>query len=739
MTGFFYDLLYTLPIASILAYTYYIFFGKAEEKIFFYIVTFAAAILSIVVKHVKGKWKIVVGVFFVVAVAGVFMFRPEETRAVFFAEHIWILIAVGVGLAAVLSGLFTARFLYVKYVCSLGFVAYMVVSLVKKYDVTSFEVSAVALICLLTLSETVEKYWKKREETNARLHLVYVSPFIVAAVVALAVIPTSDKPFEWKEAKTVYSWIKEGYIIVTQNVLKGNVEGYIDVYSTFSEDGELHPDITTKDKRVMELETSIYSPRNVYLTGLVYDTFNGRGWVSTIESNENDKLIDAIETMYSVEQFDSEHSGDYYKVIQARNTYTYFKTKYLFVPLKTISIECVDEKYTYKNVNDRLIFDKFQGYGTKYLVSYVTLNTKNDCFAGYVNAPHEYSRESYDTFIARSYYKQFADVTYDDLLNHRDFIYDTYLPDTQISDRATAYYDEVTAEAETDYDKLTALAKELSTYTYTKHPGAFPEYIDSEEEFLDYFLFESKKGFCTYFATAFIIMARAQGIPARYAEGYSATVKSSALNDIKSYHAHAWPEAYIDGVGWIAFEPTGGGAASTYVDNGWQTSEEKDRIFAEAKENAKKKEENSDKPVVSEEIIEEEKEPFNFLFIIIPTAAALVLGALFVVLERLVSEKRLASMDLQTRIKILSKTNIKMLKYLGYKMEEGETLDELGKKVKEGMPEFENDFLILYEKALYSDASLTTNDLETVSESAQKLYSKLKFKHKIRMFLAYRA
>ena len=62
-------------------------------------------------------------------------------------------------------------------------------------------------------------------------------------------------------------------------------------------------------------------------------------------------------------------------------------------------------------------------------------------------------------------------------------------------------------------------------YTYNMFPGKVPE----NEDFVKYFLTESKEGYCTYFATAAVLMYRCAGIPARYVEGYVAaddTIKS---------------------------------------------------------------------------------------------------------------------------------------------------------------------------------------------------------------------
>lgn len=76
---------------------------------------------------------------------------------------------------------------------------------------------------------------------------------------------------------------------------------------------------------------------------------------------------------------------------------------------------------------------------------------------------------------------------------------------------------------------------------------------------LSRFLFETRRGYCEQFAGAFAVMARAVGLPARVAVGFT----PGELGDDGRYHvralnAHAWPEVFIAGVGWVAFEPTPG-------------------------------------------------------------------------------------------------------------------------------------------------------------------------------------
>ncbi|MEW2360238.1 DUF3488 and transglutaminase-like domain-containing protein, partial [Spirillospora sp. NPDC029432] len=76
------------------------------------------------------------------------------------------------------------------------------------------------------------------------------------------------------------------------------------------------------------------------------------------------------------------------------------------------------------------------------------------------------------------------------------------------------------------------------------------------------FLLHSKRGYCEQYAAAMALMARILGIPARVAMGYTpGTQVTPGEWVVRSRDAHAWPELYFPGTGWVRFEPTPAGAA----------------------------------------------------------------------------------------------------------------------------------------------------------------------------------
>jgi hypothetical protein len=74
----------------------------------------------------------------------------------------------------------------------------------------------------------------------------------------------------------------------------------------------------------------------------------------------------------------------------------------------------------------------------------------------------------------------------------------------------------------------------------------------------DYFLFELQRGYCDYYATAFAVLARLNGLPTRFALGYApgSWDPTAQAWTVTAADAHAWPEVYFPQVGWVRFEPT---------------------------------------------------------------------------------------------------------------------------------------------------------------------------------------
>jgi len=116
--------------------------------------------------------------------------------------------------------------------------------------------------------------------------------------------------------------------------------------------------------------------------------------------------------------------------------------------------------------------------------------------------------------------------------------------------------DQVTANLTNNYDRAAAIESYLrSNYSYTLTP---PVPKDGTTDPIGAFLFDSKQGYCEYFATAMGDMLRAEGIPTRLVNGYGPGTYDNKIKQyvVKESDAHTWVEAFFPGYGWIPFEPT---------------------------------------------------------------------------------------------------------------------------------------------------------------------------------------
>ncbi|MGD9951636.1 MAG: DUF3488 and DUF4129 domain-containing transglutaminase family protein [Burkholderiales bacterium] len=91
-----------------------------------------------------------------------------------------------------------------------------------------------------------------------------------------------------------------------------------------------------------------------------------------------------------------------------------------------------------------------------------------------------------------------------------------------------------------------------SGFAYTLDPQLLgPDSVDE-------FLFETREGFCEHFASAFVFLLRAAGVPARVITGYQGGEVNyvDRIITVRQSDAHAWAEAYLPGEGWLRVDPT---------------------------------------------------------------------------------------------------------------------------------------------------------------------------------------
>lgn len=117
---------------------------------------------------------------------------------------------------------------------------------------------------------------------------------------------------------------------------------------------------------------------------------------------------------------------------------------------------------------------------------------------------------------------------------------------------------EITADADNPYEKAAAIESHLRS-----SKGYSLEVTQPAGNVAEGFLLEMDEGYCVYFATTMTQMLREEGVPARYATGY--TSGQQVDNDeyvVRGLDAHSWVEVYFPDHGWVRFDPTPGGSRS---------------------------------------------------------------------------------------------------------------------------------------------------------------------------------
>ncbi|WP_461247655.1 transglutaminase domain-containing protein [Treponema sp. R6D11] len=151
-------------------------------------------------------------------------------------------------------------------------------------------------------------------------------------------------------------------------------------------------------------------------------------------------------------------------------------------------------------------------------------------------------------YISTIYWPEISELG---LIEDEFKIYTDYGKDERLRSLA----EEITEDCITYTEKVVTVYNYLKNgdYSYSLKPGIAP---DGDQ--LGWFLFHSKKGYCSYYAFAMTLLLRSLGIPARLSAGFFIEQDTNTLDyyPVRSDMAHAWVEVAFPGYGWIEFDPT---------------------------------------------------------------------------------------------------------------------------------------------------------------------------------------
>ncbi|MBQ7924761.1 MAG: transglutaminase domain-containing protein [Lachnospiraceae bacterium] len=543
-------------------------------------------------------------------------------------------------------------------------------------------VSALGLIMLCYMEWTREN-WPKRKGRDTREYILFLSPFLVVYMVLVLLMPTPEKPYDWQFAKTVYHHMRESLITFVDSLGRNGREDFGLAMGGFSEEGKLQRGLFRRNRELLTVRGGEGLTTNVYLDGKCYDVFDGRDWEQTEYEDVSEYPLDLLETVYAVTCYDQEGIDNYILYSTLNLRYEHFNTVIMFVPAKLKGTSMND----YLKGSGAFRFPETRGYGTEYRTEFYQLNRTNPEFNTLLENPPKEDKELWQEVVDSYYHRIEKNYTLEMLEEYRRQMQEIYLRDVALTEDLRAYVQDITEGCETGIQKLRALEQALSGYEYTRTPGELPAWVESQEEFLEYFLLDSRRGYCSYFATAFVLLARAEGFPARYVEGFCVSTNKDKIMTVTSDMVHAWPEVYIEGVGWIPFEPTPGYGALRY--EGWKVKvpmEYENEYYGTGTQWQPPVEE----PEISmpEEVLPQETGTSSRSWVILGISLLAMTGICLVLLliEGFLTAYRYRRMSLKEQFVTEVRRNLWIWARLGYKREKGETFSELEQRVRQGIP-----------------------------------------------------
>ncbi len=458
--------------------------------------------------------------------------------------------------------------------CSIALIIFIVGYGLKGKLLPLYGIIYALLYILLVLWETfIIRFIRHREIDSSRI-MPYLAPLLILYIFIAANMPVSDKPVTLhtdiingiKDAvTTLYSDIRY-WMAPNNGEYDVNMLGY-------SEDADFEGISEGKEKISLKVTSRKPLGQTMYLRGNWKNIYTGQGWKEDVESTDifkqypEDKL-DWAELMYAMYRYDRFKTMDDLVCIDSIDiTYQDIETSSIFLPLKCTNIKAsmALDFASPKNLN----FGALTRSGNRYLLSNLKLNYNSDAWRDFVNSVTKYTYSSVNYVDMMEYRKLLSDhnitigrecyFSNEDILAKRArYIKEQFveLP-KELPERITSLTNQITKDCTTTVDKCAAIEAYLKKYTYTLRPPKIPE----GKDLVDYFLFDTKEGYCSYFATAMVVMLRTQGIPARYAQGFSFSTgtRPNSTYEISSTSSHAWVEAYEEGLGWMTYDPTPSG------------------------------------------------------------------------------------------------------------------------------------------------------------------------------------
>lgn len=754
MIAFFYDLFYMLPLGIALILSALgtglgdMILGTGADgggipAAAGVVISSLFIMLILVLRHSGKRERILIGGILTAAIVSLYLILGEEKRELIYNRYSWILIVLILAVIAIVLGKLAQDLTALKIVIVVILFAGIMYIMLDKRQCPFGTVGFCLAVIMIYTMEIIQRYWKKSGYTEVKSHVAHIAPILLVLCITVSLIPTPEERFDWSLVKDLWkATVTEYKRFVAMITTDDDEYGY----AGFSEDGSVKSGVSDSSREVMHISFGKNNYDRLYMGGIIYDNFNGHGWDTELKDKVNDREMDFIETKVAVAHYDQGYEGEYIKSDVISVESRLYNTKHIFIPSKTNMQNRNTVIPKYKETESKIIADSKIRFGDTYDIEYVYMNYDNPDLIELIDNAEALDKDIWDDTLRKNGLASNDDNSYENYIKYRSSIYEKYGGDESLTMEEALEKSSMSQELKDiisdamdnaisdngegnagEYEKLMAVAQYLQTLNYTKNPGVLPAEINDAYDYLNYFILNSQSGYCVHYATAFTLLARELGFPARYVQGYYVKKNKTGEKLVTENNAHAWAEVYFDNVGWIIFESTPGYAIS----KGWAVNGKATRQYdMQFDTSIYAKQSNVVDGASSEldKLPQEEKKQVNILYFVIPVVCAIVFGILFLFISRILADKRYQRMSNSEKVLDLINRNMRILRIMGYTLGECETLDEYRKTKREDVSLEELSFLGLYERMLYSEYQASEEDVNCIEEEYAVLKQNLREK-----------
>ncbi len=714
MIGFLYDIIYALPIGELLILMLEEGLGISTGLPGMLLVA-VCILLIFVIRHVSLKLRILIGGITTTLVLVIGIVMGADNRALIREHLIEILCCLGLTLCGVVLGILMRRVAMIGRIIVLLIWAAGASAMILQIPTSHMTVIFALFVTLLVAMQEVQTHWMKSGHTLIREHMVRLAPFPAVLCLLVLLLPAPDRPYDWQLFRDGWDLIYVGFQEVIGPMIHPDEE-----YSSmgFSGDSGFFSGLSANDTTVMRVRFYRSNSNVVYLSGRVFDRFDGASWSADENVVSTEHILDAIELRSAVTAYNEKGRSDFLIRTQNDIESRFYRTNYIFTPTKMLLTGDAFRDLSYEEYTDCVQADRLIRYGTEYSAEYLVLNRDHPELATMIDSAGPISEELWEKSATELQAHRTEGDTYADYQAYLARIREQYCPETPLSKEVDRILHEVTDVSSTDYEKMACLQDYFSSFTYSTTPGTLPEQVSDAASFMDYLCLTSREGYCVHFASAFVLAARHLGYPARYVQGYRVDRPNNVIATVTENQAHAWPEVYFDNVGWLVFEPTPGyelpaGWRSGYLpavvqvdDRSGQSTDGEQILETEQ---------------VEEEYTEAQTHP-NLKLILIPAAAAAAFLLIFLLVNRGLIRLRYRRSTLEDKLCQMVHRNEVILRKLGSPMEQSETLKEYRTRLSEVHLAYLED----YEAVIYGDRPVTQEMVTKAEEAYHTLRRRLR-------------